>query len=120
MSHTSPPSPSPAFVPARTWASTATSPRRSSPQGSEVESRKPRKRRSTSGARSLTALAEDFYSGQARVEPKHYPKTCAHCDQRLLCRLDPATLDANSLDEDSATDAPAGPFDSASEENARG
>ena len=49
----------------------------------------------------LTALAQDFYSGQARVSPKQYPMTCAHCDQRILCRLDPATLDANSLDEDS-------------------
>ncbi len=51
----------------------------------------------------LTALAEDFHSGNARVDPKHYPKTCEHCDQRLLCRLNPATLDAAS-DEDSDTD----------------
>jgi len=67
----------------------------------------------------LTALAADFHSGEARVDPKHYPQTCAHCDQRLLCRLDPATLDANSLDEDS-DNAQAGPFDSASAEDARG
>jgi probable DNA repair protein len=71
----------------------------------------------------LTALAEDFHSGQARVDPKQYPQTCAHCEQRLLCRLDPATLDANSLDEDS--DAGSGAnlpvsSDSASEEAARG
>jgi probable DNA repair protein len=50
----------------------------------------------------LTALAEDFYSGRARVDPKDYPKTCTHCDQRLLCRLDPSTLDA--LDEDNDAD----------------
>jgi hypothetical protein len=69
----------------------------------------------------LIALAEDFHSGLARVDPKQYPKTCAHCDQRLLCRLDPATLDANSLDEDSASDPnSSGPSDSASPEDARG
>jgi probable DNA repair protein len=71
----------------------------------------------------LTALAEDFHSGEARVDPKQYPQTCAHCDQRLLCRLDPATLDANSLDEDSDAGSGAnlsGSSDSASEEAARG
>jgi probable DNA repair protein len=68
----------------------------------------------------LTALAEDFHSGEARVDPKQYPQTCAHCEQRLLCRLDPATLDANSLDEDSGAEAPAGFSDSASAEAARG
>jgi probable DNA repair protein len=69
----------------------------------------------------LTTLAEDFHSGQARVDPKQYPKTCAHCDQRLLCRLDPATLDANSLDADSASDPnSSGPSDSANTEDARG
>ena len=68
----------------------------------------------------LTALAEDFHSGEARVDPKQYPKTCEHCEQRLLCRLDSATLDANSLDEDFVADAPDGSFDSASPETARG
>jgi probable DNA repair protein len=68
----------------------------------------------------LTALAEDFHSGEARVDPKHYPQTCAHCEQRLLCRLDPATLDANSMDEDSGGDSQSGSFDSACEEDARG
>jgi ATP-dependent helicase/nuclease subunit B len=42
--------------------------------------------------RILTQLAEDFHSGDARVHPKSYPKTCQHCAQRLLCRLDPASL----------------------------
>ncbi len=69
----------------------------------------------------LTALAEDFYTGQASVGPKKYPKTCSHCDQRLLCRLDPATLDANSLDEDFEVgpDSSAS-SDSANPEDARG
>lgn len=40
----------------------------------------------------LTALAEAFATGDARVRPKEYPVTCAWCSQRLLCRLDPATL----------------------------
>jgi probable DNA repair protein len=47
----------------------------------------------------LTALAEDFHSGEARVAPKSYPQTCTYCAQRLLCRLDPSTLDADSLDD---------------------
>ena len=42
--------------------------------------------------RILTNLAEDFHAGDARVRPKSYPKTCQHCAQRLLCRLNPATL----------------------------
>jgi probable DNA repair protein len=68
----------------------------------------------------LTALAEDFYTGQANVDPKKYPKTCTHCDQRLLCRLDPATLDANSLDDDSDDDSLSGSSDSDNPEAARG
>ncbi len=56
----------------------------------------------------LTALAEDFHAGDARVAPKQYPTTCRHCDQRLLCRLNPSTLEADSLEdflEDSDPDA---------------
>jgi hypothetical protein len=69
----------------------------------------------------LTALAEDFYTGQANVDPKKYPKTCTHCDQRLLCRLDPATLDANSLDDDSDSDPnTSGSSDSVNPEADRG
>ena len=71
----------------------------------------------------LTALAQDFHSGEALVDPKQYPQTCAHCDQRLLCRLDPTTLGANSLDEDSGTSSDSnlsGSSDSASLEDARG
>ena len=67
----------------------------------------------------LTALAEDFYSGRANVDPKNYPKTCTHCDQRLLCRLDPATLNANSLDDDTGDDSLSGFSDSDNSEAAR-
>jgi ATP-dependent helicase/nuclease subunit B len=47
----------------------------------------------------LTALAAGFHSGEARVLPKHFPLTCKHCRQRLLCRLDLTALDADTLDE---------------------
>jgi probable DNA repair protein len=53
--------------------------------------------------RVLTALAEDFAAGDASVRPKSYPKTCAFCAQRLLCRIDPASLadgDHSHEDED--------------------
>jgi len=47
----------------------------------------------------LNSLAEAFHSGEASVSPKLYPKTCEFCKQRLLCRLDPAKLNADALDE---------------------
>jgi probable DNA repair protein len=51
--------------------------------------------------RTLTQLAEEFAAGHAAVSPKQYPKTCAHCGQRLLCRLDPGSLIAlEDADED--------------------
>jgi RecB family exonuclease len=40
----------------------------------------------------LDRLAHDFADGHAEVNPKHYPQTCEHCRQRLLCRVNPATL----------------------------
>jgi probable DNA repair protein len=40
----------------------------------------------------LTQLAQDFADGRANVAPRLYPRTCEHCPQRILCRLDPATL----------------------------
>lgn len=52
----------------------------------------------------LTRLAEDFHAGDARVAPKQYPSTCRYCDQRLLCRLDVAALDAN-VNEDFVADS---------------
>ncbi|MGD0444228.1 MAG: PD-(D/E)XK nuclease family protein [Edaphobacter sp.] len=47
----------------------------------------------------LAALAEEFYVGDARVHPKNYPKTCERCAQRVLCRLDAATLEEDEEDE---------------------
>jgi probable DNA repair protein len=41
----------------------------------------------------LVRLAEEFYAGDARVNPKHYPQTCEHCEQRILCRLDVSLLE---------------------------
>ncbi len=57
---------------------------------------RPSTSRSPSGAASSPNLAEDFHAGDARVAPKSYPKTCQHCAQRLLCRLNPATLGRSS------------------------
>ena len=45
--------------------------------------------------RVLTNLAERFYLGDASVAPKKYPKTCSHCAQRILCRLDTSLLDGD-------------------------
>ncbi len=47
----------------------------------------------------LTGLAIAFAQGDTRVLPKVYPKTCEHCHQRILCRLDPAALE-DGVDED--------------------
>ncbi|WP_433972730.1 PD-(D/E)XK nuclease family protein [Tunturiibacter lichenicola] len=50
----------------------------------------------------LEGLAEEFHSGDARVRPKMYPKTCQHCGQRLLCRLDTSLFeDVDEGDESS-------------------
>jgi ATP-dependent helicase/nuclease subunit B len=46
----------------------------------------------------LTVLAKDFASGEARVSPKQYPVTCTHCAHRLICRVDGAAL--LSVDEE--------------------
>ena len=42
----------------------------------------------------LSALANEFADGDARVDPK--PNACRYCDMRTLCRIDamrPQTLD---------------------------
>jgi probable DNA repair protein len=57
--------------------------------------------------RVLTALAEGFARGDARVRPKAYPVTCTYCAQRLLCRLDPSLVlgepdETESAGEDNA------------------
>lgn len=51
--------------------------------------------------RVLEELAIAFYRGNARVDPKSYPSTCAYCAQRILCRLNPAAFDED-LDEEAA------------------
>jgi hypothetical protein len=55
----------------------------------------------------LTRLAEDFAAGDTRVAPKLYPRTCEHCTQRILCRLDPSTLEHQTEDEADAEGEPA-------------
>ncbi|MEI9980042.1 MAG: PD-(D/E)XK nuclease family protein [Edaphobacter sp.] len=50
----------------------------------------------------LTELAWEFYRGDARVQPKNYPTTCAHCGQRLLCRLDASLLEDEDAEDGAA------------------
>jgi ATP-dependent helicase/nuclease subunit B len=47
----------------------------------------------------LTELAWEFYRGDARVQPKNYPSTCAHCGQRVLCRLDVSLLEDEDAED---------------------
>lgn len=35
----------------------------------------------------LTTLAEAFRAGDARVDPKEFPRTCEHCGLQALCRV---------------------------------
>jgi hypothetical protein len=49
--------------------------------------------------RVLTSLAEDFFNGDARVWPKHFPLTCARCAQRLLCRVEAASFETAADEE---------------------
>jgi ATP-dependent helicase/nuclease subunit B len=53
--------------------------------------------------RVLEGLAIQFHSGHAEVDPKQFPKTCEHCAQRTLCRLNPASFD-EELDEETSID----------------
>jgi ATP-dependent helicase/nuclease subunit B len=52
----------------------------------------------------LVGLAVEFAAGDAAVRPKSYPKTCEHCGQRLLCRLDVSLLEDSEEDDQAATD----------------
>ncbi len=53
----------------------------------------------------LVQLAEDFAAGRVDVDPKQYPQTCAHCGQRMLCRVNPADLrHTDAEDETEETD----------------
>lgn len=40
----------------------------------------------------IESLATAFAAGDAAVDPKRYPGTCATCAQRILCRVNTATL----------------------------
>jgi probable DNA repair protein len=55
--------------------------------------------------RVLTSLAQDFASGDARVRPKSFPKTCEQCKQRILCRIDPSTLEDEEAADPGAAEA---------------
>ncbi|MEG9435865.1 PD-(D/E)XK nuclease family protein [Edaphobacter sp. HDX4] len=51
----------------------------------------------------LEELAGAFHRGASEVDPKRYPETCAHCGQRILCRLNPAAF-GEDLDEEATID----------------
>ena len=57
----------------------------------------------------LTTLAGHFVAGDAAVLPRDYPKTCAYCAQRILCRLDPGTLNPAALEEADEDQTQGGP-----------
>ena len=48
----------------------------------------------------VARLATEFANGDARVRPKQYPGSCAHCGHRILCRVDGADFEDNSIDGD--------------------
>lgn len=54
--------------------------------------------------RHLAALAEDFRSGRAPVNPKHPPGTCEHCHLGVLCRIDELRGPAQDLEEGGGDD----------------
>ena len=35
----------------------------------------------------LNNLAHEFKTGYALIQPRHYPKSCSHCDLQQLCRI---------------------------------
>jgi hypothetical protein len=48
----------------------------------------------------------DFAAGELSVDPKAYPSTCAYCQQRLLCRLNPEALAAARLEDEDVGETP--------------
>ena len=54
--------------------------------------------------RILTDLAEAFAHHDPIAAPKKYPQTCDRCSQRMLCRLDPNTLNATEEEEEETAD----------------
>jgi probable DNA repair protein len=53
----------------------------------------------------LTQLAYAFYSGDASVYPKDFAQNCTRCAQRLVCRVNPADLEAQAELDDKSPDA---------------
>jgi hypothetical protein len=39
------------------------------------------------------------------VRPKSFPKTCEQCKQRILCRIDPSTLEDEEAADPGAAEA---------------
>ncbi|SFD95897.1 PD-(D/E)XK nuclease family protein [Nitrosomonas sp. Nm166] len=54
----------------------------------------------TAWRQQLTHLAEGFCSGNAKVNPKDFPATCAYCDMQLLCRIHERTGEDSAEQED--------------------
>ncbi|MCC8997274.1 MAG: PD-(D/E)XK nuclease family protein [Nitrosomonas sp.] len=52
--------------------------------------------------RQLTALADGFCSGDARIDPKSYSTTCQQCDMQLICRISQRTNAKTSTVPESA------------------
>ena len=47
----------------------------------------------------LTRLADNFQAGYAAVDPKIPGVTCAHCAQKILCRIQEAQITLDEADE---------------------
>jgi ATP-dependent helicase/nuclease subunit B len=52
----------------------------------------------------LIELATQFHAGDVRVDPNKYPATCEHCGQRILCRLDTASLERDEVEENGSAE----------------
>jgi probable DNA repair protein len=47
----------------------------------------------------LTALAKDFASGRADIDPRNFADDCSGCAQRALCRVDPEQIASSGTDD---------------------
>ena len=52
----------------------------------------------------LLDLGQQFLKGEAQVDPKQYPKTCAFCDLPGLCRIAENDPVASGEDSDESDD----------------
>jgi len=52
----------------------------------------------------IEQLARDFVAGRAEVDPREYPKTCAHCGQEALCRISENRIQLDSEEEGAEVD----------------